>query len=86
MQAVAGMPLTATLAAPPDVTTLGARLERPVTREIIAAWQPATLLGSTWTVALDGPLEPGDYLLVWRTPDPEPPAYETFVPVCASAS
>lgn len=84
MQAVAGQSLTATLVAPPGVTALGARLERPVTREIVAYWRPATLIDTTWTVTLDGPPDPGEYLLAWRSPDPEPPAYETFVPVCAT--
>lgn len=77
---------TATLPAPPGVTGLGARVEVPVTRAIASAWQPATLVGDTWTVTLDRPLDAGDYLLVWRTNDPEPPDYETFVPLAVTSA
>lgn len=84
MRVAVGQPVTATIAAPPGVTTLGARIEVPGTRAIVACWQTATLQGDQWTVTVDGPLKSGDYQLVWRTPDPEPPDFETFVPITAS--
>jgi hypothetical protein len=41
--------------------------------------------GALWTVELEAPVAPGDYLLVWRTGDPEPPAFEAFVPLVVVA-
>jgi hypothetical protein len=78
----------ATLLAPPGVTGLGARVEVPVTRAIVSAWQAATLSddGSEWAVTLERPVAAGEYLLVWRTSDAEPPAYETFVPLTVTSA
>lgn len=82
MEAVAGQPFTATLIDPAgSVTDLGARIEVPVTRAIVSAWVAASLDGATWTVEIDAPLNAGDFNLVWRTGDPEPPEYETYIPL-----
>lgn len=88
MQAVVGQPFQATLPAPPGVVGLGARIEQPVTRAVVAAWRAATLDAGTgvWTVSMDAPVAAGDYELVWRTGDPEPPDYETFIPLTAAAA
>jgi hypothetical protein len=87
MQAVAGQPFTTTLIDPAGISEpLGARVEVPVTRAIVSAWQQATLDGATWSVTLDAPVTPGEYLLVWRSGDPEPPVYETFLPLTVTAS
>lgn len=87
MQAVAAQPFTTTLVDPAGLTNpLGARVEVPVTRAIVSAYQVAALDGAAWTVTLDAPLTPGDYQLVWRTNDPEPPEFETFVPLMVTAS
>lgn len=83
MQAVIGQPLTVTLQAPPGITELGARLEAPGTRAVVSRYRRATLAGGLWIVTLDGPTTSGLVLLVWRTPDPEPPMFETFVAVTA---
>lgn len=82
MQATANETFTATLVDPAgDITYLGARIEVPVTRAIVSYWREATLSGATWSVDIEAPIAPGDYLLVWRTGDPEPPDYETFIPL-----
>src|SRR4051812_39912425 len=74
---------------------IGARVEAPHTRAIVSAWQPAVTddNGTTWEVTLESPPDLGDYLLVWRTGDPDgtqayapqgpyPDAtYEVFVPL-----
>lgn len=65
---------------------MGARVEVPYTREIVASWMVATVEDTgdalRWVVDLDPPaLGEGDYCLVWRTGDPEPPLMETFVPL-----
>lgn len=82
MQTILGQPITASLVdQPPGLVGLGARIEVPVTHAIVSAWQPATLAGALWTVELESPLTAGDYQFVWRTSDPEPPAFEAFVPL-----
>jgi hypothetical protein len=85
VQAVVGQPVDATLIAPPDTwppgVLLGARIEVPVTREIVSAFRLATRDGATYSVELDGLVTAGDYNLVWRTDDPDPPVYETFIPL-----
>jgi hypothetical protein len=86
VQGVAGQPITASIVDAIGTIgdqgrTLGARIEVPVTRAIASAWRPATLVGATWTVTVDGPLVVGDYLFVWRTDDAEPPFFETFLPL-----
>jgi hypothetical protein len=87
MHAIAGQALTTTLVSPGgDIVDLGARIEVPVTREIAGAWTEASQQGATWTVTIDAPSAAGDYLLVWRTGDPEPPAYEAFLPLTVTAS
>jgi hypothetical protein len=93
VQAVAGQEFTAQLdeTAIPDI---GARVEVPQTREIVSFWRPATSEdGTTWSVTLDSPPEPGDYVLVWRSGAPDgtqsyapmgpfpDPTYEIFVPL-----
>ena len=80
LTAEAGSTIVTTLV-DPGVEYLGARIEVPVTREIVSFWTEATLDGSSWVVALDAPLSTGGYLLVWRTGDPEPPEYEIFLPL-----
>jgi hypothetical protein len=60
---------------------LGARVETPYTRAIVSAYQRGTLANGQWTVTVDGVLEAGGYLFVWRTDDAEPPYYEVFLPI-----
>lgn len=87
MQAVAGQPFTTTLIDPAGISdTLGARVEVPVTRAIVSAYQLGTRDGALWSVTLDGPIDPGEYMLVWRTNDPEPPAFEAMLPLFVSAT
>lgn len=91
MQAVADTLFTVQLLdVNPDnaVLDMGARIEVPVTRAIVSYWRRATLVGDPaspegqhWEVAIEAPPAPGEYNLVWRTGDPEPPAYESFVPL-----
>lgn len=87
MDAVVGQDVHASIVAPPDVVlegwTLGARIEVPVTRAIVSYWRPGVKDpgGASWSVILESPVQAGDYELVWRTGDPEPPAYETYVPL-----
>lgn len=91
MQAVADTLFTAELLdVDPDSTVLdmGARIEVPVTRAIVSYWRRATLVGDPaslegqhWEVAIEAPPAPGEYNLVWRTGDPEPPAFEAVVPL-----
>lgn len=86
MIVVVGQTVMATLPAPGGVTGMGARIEVPITRAIVSAWRPAVLEGSTWIVTLEAPVAAGEYLLVWRTGDPEPPGYEAFVPLIIEES
>lgn len=87
MQVTANETFTATLVDPAgDIEYLGARVEVPVTREIVSFWRVAELVGATWTVDIEAPINAGDYLLVWRTGDPEPPDYETFIPLHVTAA
>lgn len=62
----------------------GARVEIPYTRAIATAWQPAELIDDgdalTWQVHLESPVDVGDYILCWRSGDPDP-APEVFVPL-----
>jgi hypothetical protein len=53
----AGLPFTTTLPDSAGFTGLhvGARIEVPVTRAIVGYWQPASLVGATWTVTLEAP-------------------------------
>lgn len=83
MQVVAGQTFTATLVTNGAVAGLGARIEQPVTRAILDAWEAAVRDADTgvWSVTLDAPGAAGEYQLVWRTMDGEPPAYEYFVPL-----
>jgi hypothetical protein len=87
MNGVVGQDVIAAIVAPPQVVlqgwTLGARIEVPVTRAIVSYWRPATIAsdGASWSVILESPPDPGDYELVWRTNDPEPPVYEAYVPL-----
>lgn len=86
MQVTANEDFTATIVDPNgNVEYLGARIEVPITREIVSYWRPATLDGLIWTVDIEAPIEPGEYLFVWRTGDPEPPDFETFIPLFAVA-
>lgn len=85
MQQVAGQPFTAKLAAHLDAIGVGARVEVPVTRALVAEWRPAALTeppaALAWDVPFgDGIVLPGEYQLVWR-PDGDPPAFEVFVPL-----
>lgn len=88
MEAEVGQPVTSTLVDPGALlqgNRLGARIEVPVTRAILSYWREAVFDDvDHWEVLLDGiPLDvgPGDYNIVWRTDDPEPPAYEAFIPL-----
>jgi hypothetical protein len=65
------------------VEYLGARIEVPYTRAIVSYWREAVKDVETgvWTVEIESPPGAGDYLLVWRTGDPEPPEYEVFFPL-----
>lgn len=87
MQVTVDSPFTTTLIDPSGgVENLGARVEVPVTREIVSYWRAATLDGGVWSVELDAPVTSGEYLLVWRTGDPEPPEFEAFIPLTASGT
>lgn len=91
MQAIANEPFIATLVAPVGLSgdwPLGARIEVPVTREIVSFWRVGSLSasGDEWQVATEAPIAAGDYNLVWRTGDPEPPEYETFIPLHVTIS
>lgn len=68
-------------AAPP--ANMGARIEVPYTRAIVSYWRPAVLdeVTNIWSVELERPVDAGDYLLVFRTGDPEPPEMEVFFPL-----
>jgi len=91
LQAIANQPFVATLIDPAGLSgdwPLGARIEVPVTREIVSYWRVASLSasGDQWQVATEAPITAGDYNLVWRTGDPEPPEYETFIPLHVTAT
>lgn len=93
MQWTLGDDVVATLVAPsvlPDYP-MGARIEVPVTRAIVARWRAAAyddVLGQ-WTVAFTAAadaLVKGEYNLVWRDSGPEPPQLEVFIPLAVVAS
>jgi hypothetical protein len=80
--------VSAFLPAPADPSPyyMGARVEVPYTREVVSSWQVATVEDTgdalRWVVDLDPPaLGAGDYILMWRTGDPEPPDMEVPVPL-----
>jgi hypothetical protein len=85
-----GEQVVATLLSPgvPADAPLGARIEAPITRAIVAYWRPAAYdpIADVWTAVLEPPLDAGEYNLVWRTGDPEPPAFETFIPLSMVAA
>lgn len=86
MRTALGAPVAAWVFAPADPPpNMGARIEVPYTRAIATAWAPAALVdtGDTlrWEIELESPVTAGDYLLVWRTGDPEPPDLEIFIPL-----
>lgn len=89
MQTTLGEAVAATLIAPSvlPVATMGARIEDPVTRAIQSYWRPAALdpVAWEWNVVLDAPLSIGEYNLVWRTDDPEPPEMEVFIPLAVTS-
>ena len=87
MSVAAGTQFTAYLADPGgDTVGVGARIEVPVTRQIITAWVAGTLSDTgMWSAVLDAPQQAGEFLIVWMTggatqPDPFP----IFVPVTAT--
>jgi hypothetical protein len=94
VMATAGETFTATIAET-AIPNIGARVEVPHTRAIVSFWQPAVTEdnGSTWAVTLESPPDVGDYLLVWRSADPDgaqayapqgpypDETYEVFVPL-----
>jgi len=91
MQSTLGSDLVATLVAPGVLPafTVGARIEVPETRAILAYWRPAVYdeLTGVWTVAFaDSPLLVGEYNLVWRDSGPEPPEFEVFIPLAVVAA
>jgi hypothetical protein len=68
---------------------MGARIEVPYTRAIVAYWRPAALdaVAGVWTVAFPAPndaLVVGEYQLVWRDSGPEPPELEVFIPLAVA--
>lgn len=88
MQLTLGSDLVATLVAPSVLPEfpMGARIEVPYTRAIVAYWRPAAYDGVTglWTVAFPAAqdaLAAGEYQLVWRDGGPEPPELEVFIPL-----
>lgn len=89
MQVTLGEDVVATLVAPSVVPPdMGARIEVPVTREIVSYWRPAAfdpVLG-VWTVVIESPTTTGEFNLVWRTGDPEPPEMEVFIPLSVTRS
>jgi len=91
MQSTLGSDLVATLVAPGVLPAfpVGARIEVPETRAILAYWRPAVYDETTgvWTVAFaDSPLLVGEYNLVWRDSGPEPPEFEVFIPLAVVAA
>lgn len=91
MLATLGADLTATLVAPSVLPAypVGARIEAPYTRAILAYWRPAVLdeVTGVWTVDFtDSPMAVGEYNLVWRDSGPEPPEFEVFIPLAVVAS
>lgn len=91
MRATLGADLVATLVAPGVLPAypVGARIEMPYTRAIVAYWRPAALdpVAGTWTIAFaDSPLAVGEYQLVWRDAGPEPPEFEVFIPLAVVAA
>src|SRR5262245_49789003 len=89
MHSTLGEPVVATLPVTGPPPFYGARIERPVTREIVSYWQPAVLTDATadadafWTVTLESPVDAGDYLLVWvpREDESSPGWREVFTPL-----
>jgi hypothetical protein len=85
MQGTLGDDVVATLIAPGvlPASTMGARIEVPYTRAIVAHWRPAAYdpVTGLWTVVCESPVGLGEYQLVWRTSDPEPPEMEVFIPL-----
>lgn len=92
MQATLGSDVVATLVAPGVLPAfpVGARVEVPLTRAILAYWREAAYdpVAGVWTVtfpANNDPLAAGEYNLVWRDSGPEGPGelpeFEVFVPL-----
>lgn len=87
MQVQADTTFTTQIVVAQPLSYFGARIEVPVTRAIVSYWREATLVGGAWTIEdLETPVDPGEYQLVWRTGDPEPPAFEVFIPLFVSVS
>lgn len=94
MRTALGDVVVGQLIAPADPpANMGARIEVPYTRQIVSYWQPAVFVDGLdaignparfWQVTLEGPPAVGDYLLVFRTGDPEPPELEVFFPLMVS--
>ncbi len=87
MPVVAGQPFTVSiLDGYPLSGVVGARVEVPVTRQIVSFWKPAVKASgplpgeSTWSVTLDYVPSPGDYLIVWRD-NQSVSAFEVYVPL-----
>jgi hypothetical protein len=86
--AALGVDFIATMVAPSAMPAypIGARIEVPVTRAILAYWREATRVGDVLYVDFaDSPLAAGEYNLVWRDSGPEGPGerteFEVFVPL-----
>ena len=84
--------MVATLPAVGPPPTYGARIEVPITREIVSYWKPGVLTDATadedafWTVSLDSPITAGDYNLVWvAQEDPAEGWPDQFVPLFVEA-
>lgn len=82
MQVPVDSTFTPQLAVASPLTHFGARIEVPITRAIATAWKEAALVDGVWTVFdLETPVVTGEYQLVWRTGDPEPPEFELYIPL-----
>ena len=93
MQTTLGADVVATLVAPSVLPAypMGARVEVPVTRAIVAYWRPAAYdpVTGVWTVVFpadNDPLALGEYNLVWRDSGPEPPELEVFIPLSIAST
>ena len=93
MHTVLGDSIVATLPAVGPPPTYGARIEIPVTREIVSAWTPGVLTDATatvdafWTVTLESPGAGGDYCIVWVTQEAEEEGWpDQFVPLFVEAA
>lgn len=93
MHSPLGTQVVATLPVVGPPPHYGARIEVPITREIVSYWQLGVLTGATadtdayWTVTLESPVAAGDYCLVWVTQEAEEAGWpEHFEPLFVEAT